>query len=325
MKQSLSERYLKRFGHQYILLMMIVTRLGGSIGGLLVIYYVELTLRLPAEIRYHFRISAIVVVIQCVTSTVLIALWELRRVRHVLRCIERGEPFDPAYATQAGQDAVLFPDQSPHGGLGFTPLHVSCCFRGGLYAADWGTNARHRLPCSLNFDVGPVFMGINSGPVGATSFAVEHCYGGGDPAPCWLTGVWRSSNRIRCLGREPAIPTRIVLVPDHHDDGPDDRPGRPAAGNRPRRRPGRNSPKGGRRSASCAHSAVHHAIAAAITGVLYATLMAGSVTKRVDVMVAAMDRVGGGLAFRTAAPTGNDEIDILARQFNSDGRAAGPR
>ena len=95
MKQSLTEKYLNRFGHQYILLMMIVTRLGGSIGGLLVIYYVELTLRLDPALRYHFRVSAIAVVLQCVTATVLIALWELRRVRHVLKCIHWGEPFDP--------------------------------------------------------------------------------------------------------------------------------------------------------------------------------------------------------------------------------------
>ncbi len=141
MKQSLTEKYLNRFGHQYILLMMIVTRLGGSIGGLLVIYYVELTLRLDPALRYYFRVSAITVVLQCVTATVLIALWELRHVRHVLKCIQRGEPFDPAYAQQAGRDAVLFSARHHRIEAWFTPL--TCLLPVSLYLRWHGASGRH--------------------------------------------------------------------------------------------------------------------------------------------------------------------------------------
>ena len=48
-KQSLTEKYFQRFGHHYILLMMILTRLGGLTGGLLVIFYAVLTLRLDPD------------------------------------------------------------------------------------------------------------------------------------------------------------------------------------------------------------------------------------------------------------------------------------
>ena len=303
MKQSLTERYLERFGHQYILLMMIVTRLGGSIGGLLVIYYVELTLRLSPEIRYHFRISAIAVVIQCVSATVLIALWELRRVRHVLKCIERGEPFDPAYAQQAGRDAVIFPARHHRLEAWFTPL--TCLLPVALYLRFW-----HAAPVSVLINLTwAVFMGINLALL-ATFFAVEHCMATviRHLLAHGVTIEYRSVPRGRLRFRLGLcsfliITTTALMIgqvarqrasdlidyPDHQIE----------AVNELR-----------------AHS-LYITIAAAITGVLYATLMAGSVTKRVDVMVAAMDRVGSGLLSERLTPTGNDEIDILARQFNS--------
>jgi signal transduction histidine kinase/CheY-like chemotaxis protein/HPt (histidine-containing phosphotransfer) domain-containing protein len=304
-KQSLTEKYLARFGHQYILLMMIVTRLGGSIGGLLVIYYVELTLRLPAEIRYHFRISAIVVVIQCVTATVLIALWELRRVRHVLKCIERGEPFDPAYAQQAGQDAVLFPARHHRLEAWFTPL--TCLLPVSLYLRFW-----HHAPVAVLINLTwAVFMGINLALL-ATFFAVEHCMATvirhllAHGVSIEYRSVPRGRLRFRLgLCSFLIITTTALMIgqvarqraSDLIEDN--DRSHQLEAVNELR-----------------AHS-LYITIAAAITGVLYATLMAGSVTKRVDVMVAAMDRVGSGLLSERLTPTGNDEIDILARQFNS--------
>jgi signal transduction histidine kinase/CheY-like chemotaxis protein len=304
-KQSLSERYLKRFGHQYILLMMIVTRLGGSIGGLLVIYYVELTLRLPAEIRYHFRISAVVVVIQCVTSTVLIALWELRRVRHVLQCIERGEPFDPAYATQAGQDAVLFPTRHHCMEAWFTPL--TCLLPVALYLRLW-----HHAPVAVLVNLTwAVFMGINLALL-ATFFAVEHCMAAvirhllAHGVAIEYQSVPRGKLRFRLgLCSFLIITTTALMIGQvARQRATDLVEDRDEIHQRDAVRELR------------AHS-LYITIAAAITGVLYATLMAGSVTKRVDVMVAAMDRVGSGLLSERLVPTGNDEIDILARQFNS--------
>ncbi len=304
MKQSLTEKYLNRFGHQYILLMMIVTRLGGSIGGLLVIYYVELTLRLDPALRYHFRVSAITVVLQCVTATVLIALWELRRVRHVLKCIQWGEPFDPVYAQQAGRDAVLFSARHHRIEAWFTPL--TCLLPVSLYLR-W-----HGAPVDMLINLTwAVFMGINLALL-ATFFAVEHCMSTvirhllAHGVSIEYRAVPRGKLRFRLgLCSFLIITTTALMI-----------------GQVARQRatdiindPDKNNQVEAVRELR-AHS-LYITAAAAITGVLYATLMAGSVTKRVDVMVAAMDRVGSGLLSERLTPTGNDEIDILARQFNS--------
>jgi signal transduction histidine kinase/CheY-like chemotaxis protein/HPt (histidine-containing phosphotransfer) domain-containing protein len=303
-KQSLTERCLARFGHQYILLMMIVTRLGGSIGGALVIYYVELTLKLPPEIRYYFRVSCTVVVLQCITSTVLIALWELRRVRHVLKCIERGEPFDPVYAQQAGRDAVLFPVRHHRLEAWFTPL--TCLLPVSIYMF-W-----HGAPVAVLINLTwAVFMGINLALL-ATFFAVEHCMATvirhllAHGVSIEYRSVPRGKLRFRLgLCSFLIITTTALMI------------GQVA---RQRATDIINDPDQSHQVEAVSELRAHSlyiTVAAAITGVLYATLMAGSVTKRVDVMVAAMDRVGSGLLSERLVPTGNDEIDILARQFNS--------
>ena len=54
----MAERLLQRWGHHYILVMMIITRLFGVIGGLLVVYYVELSQKLPDPIRLKLRREA---------------------------------------------------------------------------------------------------------------------------------------------------------------------------------------------------------------------------------------------------------------------------
>ena len=43
----MSNQLFERLGHRYIAAMLLATRLCGSIGGVLVVYYVNLTLTLP--------------------------------------------------------------------------------------------------------------------------------------------------------------------------------------------------------------------------------------------------------------------------------------
>ena len=76
-----ADNWVPRLGSSYILLMMILTRLCGSIGGVLVVYYVNLALTLPDQIRRHFHMVAAVVVTLSVVLTLLLALWETRRLR----------------------------------------------------------------------------------------------------------------------------------------------------------------------------------------------------------------------------------------------------
>src|SRR5487761_416468 len=106
--QRYAERMLRRFGPHYILLMMWVTRLSGSIGGLMVLYYVNLSLTLPDDIRLHFAVVALMSVSVAVTLTVQLALWETRHLREVLRRIAASRAIEPELAAAAGREAVIF-------------------------------------------------------------------------------------------------------------------------------------------------------------------------------------------------------------------------
>lgn len=57
-------------------------------------------------------------------------------------------------------------------------------------------------------------------------------------------------------------------------------------------------------------------LAALLTGLAYSTLIARSVTRRVNLLVGVMREVEDGQLDRRVIPTGTDEIDRLARQFN---------
>src|SRR5579872_6667015 len=167
-KLPLTDKYLERFGHQYILLMMIITRLGGSIGGLLVVYYVELTLVLSDEIRRHFEISCLIVVVLCITVTVLMPLWELRHVRRVLRSIKEGRPIDPEDARHAGREAVVFAAHHHRFEAWYVPL--SCLGPVAIYLHFWHAASAAVL---LNL-TWTVFMGVSMALM-STFFSVEYC------------------------------------------------------------------------------------------------------------------------------------------------------
>ena len=66
---------LKKLGSHYIVAMMLITRLIASVGGVLTIYYVNLTLRLRLEgdARLHFHVIAVIVILLAVAMTVLAA------------------------------------------------------------------------------------------------------------------------------------------------------------------------------------------------------------------------------------------------------------
>ena len=108
MIRHMPERMLRRLGPHYILWMMAVTRLSGSVGGLLVLYYVHLTLTLPDNVRRHFEAVALISVAVAVTLTFIYSLWETRRLRQVLVLVREGLPIDRALGQEAGREAVTF-------------------------------------------------------------------------------------------------------------------------------------------------------------------------------------------------------------------------
>jgi two-component system sensor histidine kinase/response regulator len=303
MKLSLRERCLERFGHHYLTLMMIVTRLCGSAGGLLVIFYVELTLRLSHEIRSSFRQAAILVVVESCSLTVLIALWELRHVRRVLRRIKQGTPLDPVEASIAGREAVSFASRHHWLESWFVPCSTLLPVLVYLYL-------KHDASLSVLINISvTVFMGISMALM-STFFAVEHGMKtvvrhllANDVVidyrsvpqgnlrfrlgTCSTLIIMTTALMIGTLARQGA--QAIIEEPQHREQAV---------------------------MALRTHS-VYITFAAVVTGVCYASLMAGSVTKRLDGLVAAMKRMEGDSLSERVVPSGNDEIDILARQFNS--------
>ncbi|HEV3006128.1 MAG TPA: hypothetical protein VGX78_16790, partial [Pirellulales bacterium] len=99
----------KRCGAHYPLVMMLFTRVVALVGGGLVIYYVNLTLSLDAEIQRHFEIVAMLDIVVAVCATVIMGNWELRDVRRVVGHLLLGEEVEAELAARAGRQVVLFP------------------------------------------------------------------------------------------------------------------------------------------------------------------------------------------------------------------------
>src|SRR5436190_11099607 len=93
----------------YILVMTIATRIFGSVGGFLVLYYVNFTTRLPEEMRRHFDLLGAGMVVIAVAGTVPLAMSKTRGLRRVLRKMRAGQPLSVVESDRAAREAVLFP------------------------------------------------------------------------------------------------------------------------------------------------------------------------------------------------------------------------
>jgi hypothetical protein len=111
-----------RFRARYIIVMMLITRLIGSIGGALVIYYVLLTTRMSDEMRAHFVGAGMILVPFAVLATVPLALWNTRSLRRVLWQLSRNAPVDPEDGRRAADEAVRFPRRQNSGEAVLVPL-----------------------------------------------------------------------------------------------------------------------------------------------------------------------------------------------------------
>src|SRR5687768_3625549 len=103
------DQLFKWLGHRYIVAIFLATRGCGSLGGALVVYYVNLTLTMQEPMRTHFYVSCAVVVLICVCLTSLYSLWETRHLKAALKLLQRGEKPDKELAAKAGAEAVVFP------------------------------------------------------------------------------------------------------------------------------------------------------------------------------------------------------------------------
>lgn len=298
----MTERLLRRWGHHYILLMMIFTRGYGVVGGLLVVYYVELSQRLPNPIRLHFWVIAGMVVALGCTISVLLGMWETRNLRVVLRQIRAGEPLDPAQAEKAGREAVLLPSRHHRQEAWFVPCTtlVPClvilkvwhdislavmenitaaCFMAIVLAvmSHFFATERSIQPVIRYLLDHGVFIDYKSLPVAKLRFRLNLCF---------TLLIMTAALMVGTLARQRT--TDIIEQPEHQAEA----------------------------VASLRSHSSYITIAAMITGFVFSTVLAKSIASRANNLVQAMGRVRCGNLSERVQPTGNDEIDILGRQFN---------
>jgi two-component system sensor histidine kinase/response regulator len=120
----MSDRLVAKLGSRYIIWMMMTTPLCGLVGGVLVVYYVQLTSDLTEAAQHHWRISATAVVLLAVTLAVVLAVWETRSLRMSLRLLNLGRPVSEELGRKAGWEAITFPARHHRREAILTPI---CC------------------------------------------------------------------------------------------------------------------------------------------------------------------------------------------------------
>ncbi len=297
------ESIFKKFGSRYIIVMFLCTRVIGVFGGFLVLYYVNLTTQLPPAVRRHFDIAGLILVPLAVGATIPLALWETAQLRSVLHRLLRGEAVDPALGVRASREAVLFPSRNQLDQAIVVPL---------LSVVPMDIYLR------LQFNAQPyvliqvaiaTFLAV-AAVLLTTFFLAER----------WMAPVTRFllDQGIRIpfdelppskLQRRMNVSFGLITIMTALMIG--------ALANQ-RAADLIQSPAD--QAATVANLQKHLAyisIAAVVIGLTLSTVLARSVASRVGILVEAMKRVQQGCLTERVQPTGNDEIDILARQFNT--------
>ncbi len=298
------ERLFQRCGSQFILVMMLLTRAFDLVGGALVIYYVNLTIRMPADMQQRFEIMAGLLIVLATLVTVCLALWETRALRTVLDRIARSEPCDRVLAERAGGESVLFAGRHHRRESVLDPLLTVVP----LCAYLWFVGA---APFSLLLQVTIAgFLGI-SAVLLLTFFAAEkwmavvtrHLIANNIPIPFDALPTGRILVRMNvCFGLTVAV-TALMIG---------------GLANQRARDMLRHSDM--LREEVVDNLQLHTILisaAAVTTGLVLSRFLANSVASRVNNLVQAMKRVQAGSLSERVRPTGNDEIDLLARQFNA--------
>lgn len=303
MFHKLPERMLRRLGPHYILWMMAVTRVSGSVGGLLVLYYVHLTLSLPDNVRRHFEIVALIAVAAAVTLTALYSLWETRRLRQALSLVHRGLPVDRWLGQEAGREAVTFAGRHHRAETWLVPSSTAAPLLIFLRLVD---NASVVVLINVSM---AAFMGTVMALM-STYFLIAACM---RPVIAYLLEngvaidfdklpVSRLRNRLNICFSLIILTTALMI------------------GTLARQRAADMVSQPETQLEALANLKTHTSyitIAAVAIGLIFSTVLAQSVAVRVGRLVDSMKRVQAGDLSVRMTPTGNDEIDIVTCQFNA--------
>jgi signal transduction histidine kinase len=297
-------RAFRRLGPRYILAMMLVTRLLGSIGGLLTIYYVRITLvRLPDTTNFHFVVAALLSIAAAVVATSILARCLTRNLREALLRLERGDPVDRPLGLAATREAVTFVGRQLLREAWLVPLVTTvpvCAYLGTVVGVEFSALYHIAIATLLGIALSLMLMFftieqamapvvrhlLESGvpadfdavPVQPLHIKLNLCFGVIIVCTATMIGAM-ASRRARDLVEHPlSSPSAVSNLPQH---------------------------------------TVLVSIAALVVGLTYSRWLSRSIADRVARLVQVMKRVQAGALSERVQPTGNDEIDTLARQFNA--------
>jgi signal transduction histidine kinase len=290
-------------GPHYIVAMMVVTRLFGGMCGGLVILYVNFTIPLPEEMQRRFNIMAAVVVLFALSCTVLMAQWETRDLRRVLRLLRAGKPVDLELGMSAGRQAVQFPGKH-HFHEAFLVPATSCLplvvFMAVVNRAPVYVLVQIVMAAFMGTAVVllTTFFGSERWIAPVTHYLLER----GVVVPFDRLPISRLGVRLSVCFSIVIVVTAVMISAVANQRAMD-------------------IIRDPTRQLETVNDLREHTIfimlTAVATGFAFSRVLSNSVARRVGQLVDAMKRVQQGRLDERVQPTGNDEIDILARQFNA--------
>jgi signal transduction histidine kinase len=299
----MSKWLFDKLGANYILAMMVMTRIvGGTCGGL-VIFYVNFTMPLPPQLQMHFAIVANTVVMITLALTVLAAQWETRDLRSALKRFHAGLPVDEARGMAAGKQAVIFP--SRHHFIEALLVPTTSCFPLCLFLA-----LVERAPMNVVVQViMAAFMGTSV--VLLTTFfgserwmapVTRYLLDKGVTIPFDTLPVSHLRVRMNICFSVTIVVTAVMIG---------------ALANQRALDIIRQPERQAEAVANLREHIVFIMGAALVCGFVFSRLLSNSIASRAHMMIDVMKRVQTGCFTERVLPTGNDEIDVLGRQFNA--------
>lgn len=302
MRDSINKRLLNHLAGHYILLMLCVTRVGAFVFGGLCVYYVNLTFHLSLYTQKHFEIATVIVIVVGSATTVSMGLFQTRHLRRALFKLKHSEPVPLPLAMAAGREAVTFPGRHAVFETLFDPVIsiVPLCLV--LHYLD-GVSIPVMVQVGIAGFMGLVAIIMTTYFIGEYYLrpVIEYLLDEGLPIPysqlpesklqlkmtlCFGLTTITTGLMIGALANQRAID--IIENPESQREA----------------------------VASLRELTIEITGFAIVTGLFLSRLIANSIARRARLMLEAMRQVEQGQLCERLHPTGNDELDILARQFN---------
>ncbi|MBL8848477.1 MAG: response regulator, partial [Planctomycetaceae bacterium] len=298
------EKVFLRTGPRYIMLMMLATRAFAVVSGCLCIYYVHLGIELPPTAFRHLVCACLSVIGLAVVVTLGMAQYNTRHLRRLIGDMFAGRPVSDRIAELGSRQAVTFPAVNARYEALVDPLITAVPICVTLAVLD---DVKATVLLQVCF---ATFLGLSC-IILATFYISERCL---QPVIQFLL---RSGVDIRFeqlprskLGTRLQIGFAVVIMVTAVMIG--------AVANQ-RVLEIIRDPAETRfdKVVNLQFHTVIITVAAVLIATVYSQVLARSVASRVRFLVSIMKRVQAGDLSQRVQPTGNDEIDTLARQFNA--------